>query len=77
MSEIENNNSESNIENKTKKWSEVKGENSWTLFKVIAELVEGFEVLNKLNPCVSIFDSDKNYRYWQDFLGLYQCEHFK
>lgn len=57
MSEIENNNSESNIENKTKKWSEVKGENSWTLFKVIAELVEGFEVLNKLNPCVSIFGS--------------------
>ena len=26
-----------------KKWTELKGENSWTLFKVIAEMVEGFE----------------------------------
>jgi len=41
----------------TKKWSELKGENSWTMFKVIAELVDGFESLNKLAPCVSIFGS--------------------
>lgn len=40
-----------------KKWSELKGENSWTMFKVIAEFVEGFERLNKINPCVSIFGS--------------------
>lgn len=40
-----------------KKWSETKGENSWTMFKVIAELVDGFEVLNKLAPCISIFGS--------------------
>lgn len=40
-----------------KKWSEIKGENSWTMFKVIAELVDGFEVLNKLAPCISIFGS--------------------
>lgn len=40
-----------------KKWSEIKGENSWTMFKVIAELVNGFETLNKLGPCVSIFGS--------------------
>jgi hypothetical protein len=39
------------------KWSELKGENSWTMFKVIAEFVDGFEVLNRLNPCVSIFGS--------------------
>ncbi|MEM6722533.1 MAG: TIGR00730 family Rossman fold protein, partial [Bacteroidota bacterium] len=31
-----------------KKWSELKGENSWTMFKVIAEFVEGFERLNKI-----------------------------
>ena len=40
-----------------KKWSEIKGENSWTMFKVIAELVDGFETLNKLAPCISIFGS--------------------
>jgi uncharacterized protein (TIGR00730 family) len=42
---------------KVKKWSEIKGENSWTLFKVISELVEGFETLNQLAPCISIFGS--------------------
>ena len=40
-----------------KKWSEIKGENSWTMFKVIAEFVEGFERLNKISPCISIFGS--------------------
>jgi len=40
-----------------KQWTKIKGENSWTMFKVIAELVEGFETLNKIGPCVSIFGS--------------------
>ncbi len=40
-----------------KKWTELKGENSWTLFKVIAEMVDGFEVLNRVGPCISIFGS--------------------
>lgn len=40
-----------------KKWSQIKGENSWTLFKVIAEFVDGFERLNNLDPCISIFGS--------------------
>ena len=40
-----------------KKWSEIKGENSWTMFKVLAELVDGFESLNKIGPCISIFGS--------------------
>lgn len=48
-------------ENKTKKaqkqWTEIKGENSWTMFKVLAEFVEGIETLNKIGPCVSIFGS--------------------
>ena len=57
MSEHELNDIEAGKNRKTKKWSGIKGENSWTMFKVIAELVEGFEVLNKLNPCVSIFGS--------------------
>lgn len=41
-----------------KKWSSgMKGENSWTMFKVLAEFVEGFETLNEVGPCVSIFGS--------------------
>ena len=41
----------------TKQWKEVKAENSWTMFKVIAEFVEGFDKMNKQGPCVSIFGS--------------------
>ncbi len=40
-----------------KQWSELKGENSWTMFKVVAEFVDGFEKLNRIGPCVSIFGS--------------------
>ena len=40
-----------------KKWSSMKGENSWTMFKVLAEFVDGFEKLNSLDPCISIFGS--------------------
>jgi len=40
-----------------KQWKELKGENSWTMFKVLAEFVDGFETLNKLGPCISIFGS--------------------
>lgn len=40
-----------------KRWKRLKGENSWTMFKVISEFVEGFEKLNEIGPCVSIFGS--------------------
>lgn len=40
-----------------KKWGHIKGENSWTMFKVIAEFVDGFERLNEIGPCISIFGS--------------------
>ena len=40
------------------KWGdEFKGSDSWHIFKVMAEFVEGFERLNKIGPCVSIFGS--------------------
>jgi uncharacterized protein (TIGR00730 family) len=39
------------------KWTEFHGENSWTMFKVVAEFVEGFERMNKIGPCISIFGS--------------------
>ncbi|MCC6815387.1 MAG: TIGR00730 family Rossman fold protein [Saprospiraceae bacterium] len=40
-----------------KQWSQLKGENSWTMFKILAELVDGFETMNNLGPCISIFGS--------------------
>jgi len=40
-----------------KQWTKIKGENAWTMFKVIAEFVDSFEVMNKIGPCVSIFGS--------------------
>ena len=42
---------------KMKRWSKMRGENAWTMFKVIAEFVDGFEVLNQIGPCISIFGS--------------------
>ncbi len=42
---------------KMKQWAELKGENSWTMFKVMSEFVDGFERLNKIGPCISIFGS--------------------
>jgi uncharacterized protein (TIGR00730 family) len=45
------------MERQMKKWSQMKGENSWTMFKVMAEFVDGFETLNKIGPCISIFGS--------------------
>ncbi|HFB99603.1 MAG TPA: TIGR00730 family Rossman fold protein [Phaeodactylibacter sp.] len=40
-----------------KQWSKLKGENAWTMFKVISEFVEGFETMNHIDPCISIFGS--------------------
>lgn len=41
-----------------KSWSKkLEGENSWTMFKVQSEFVQGFETLNEIGPCVSIFGS--------------------
>lgn len=41
----------------TRKWSSIKGENAWTMFKVLSEMVEGFERLDEIGPCISIFGS--------------------
>ncbi len=40
-----------------KSWQEIKTEDSWQLFKIMAEFVEGFEKLSRIGPCVSIFGS--------------------
>ena len=53
---------------KDRDWNEIKGSNSWTIFKVMAEFVEGFEKLTKIGPCVSIFGSARtqnNHNYYK------------
>ncbi|MFC2096594.1 TIGR00730 family Rossman fold protein [Bacteroidota bacterium] len=40
-----------------KDWNEVQTSDSWSIFKVMAEFVEGFSKLSKIGPCVSIFGS--------------------
>ena len=42
---------------RTKDWNEIKTNASWTIFKVMAEFVEGFDKMAKIGPCVSIFGS--------------------
>jgi uncharacterized protein (TIGR00730 family) len=38
-------------------WNEIKTQDSWQIFKIMAEFVEGFEKLGSIGPCVSIFGS--------------------
>ena len=40
-----------------KDWAEIKSADSWVIFKVMSEFVEGFEKLGKIGPCVTIFGS--------------------
>lgn len=42
---------------KDKDWAEIKSADSWVIFKVMSEFVEGFEKLAKIGPCVTIFGS--------------------
>jgi uncharacterized protein (TIGR00730 family) len=42
---------------KDKDWAEIKSSDSWVIFKVMSEFVEGFDKLAKIGPCVTIFGS--------------------
>lgn len=43
------------IEQKT--WNEIKTNDSWQIFKIMGEFVNGFEKMSAIGPCVSIFGS--------------------
>lgn len=43
------------VENK--EWNEIKTNDSWAIFKIMAEFVEGYEKMAKIGPCVSVFGS--------------------
>jgi len=41
----------------TKDWHDIKANDSWMVFKIMSELVGGFEKMSKIGPCVSVFGS--------------------
>ncbi|MCM4153045.1 TIGR00730 family Rossman fold protein [Arenibacter sp. N53] len=43
-----------------KGWNEIKTNDSWALFKIMGEFVNGFEKMSAIGPCVSIFGSARN-----------------
>jgi uncharacterized protein (TIGR00730 family) len=50
-----------------KTWNEIHTTDSWRVFKIISEIVEGFEKLARIGPCVSIFGSartNQNNKYY-------------
>ncbi len=40
-----------------KDWNDIKASDSWQIFKIMSEFVEGFEKMSRIGPCVSVFGS--------------------
>lgn len=40
-----------------KDWNQVKATDSWQIFRIMSEFVDGFERMARIGPCVSIFGS--------------------
>lgn len=59
-----------------KTWSEVKSKNSWQVFRIMAEFVEGFDLLTEIGPSVTVYGSarttsdDPYYRIAYELGGL-------
>ena len=53
---------------RNKKWNETKTNDSWSIFKIMGEFVEGYEKLSAIGPCISIFGSartNSNNKYYK------------
>jgi uncharacterized protein (TIGR00730 family) len=46
-----------NFSKRTRDWTDKRGKDTWTIFRIMAEFVEGFETLSEIGPCVSVFGS--------------------
>lgn len=46
-----------NLKKGPKNWNDTKANDSWALFKIMSEFVEGYETMSAIGPCVSIFGS--------------------
>ncbi|MEN9743665.1 MAG: hypothetical protein RLZZ65_1470 [Bacteroidota bacterium] len=56
-----------------KDWSEIKSNDSWSIFKIMAEFVEAYDKMAKAGPCVAIFGSARtkeNHLYYQKAVEL-------
>ena len=42
---------------KQKTWNEIRSNDSWAIFKIMSEFVNGYESMSRIGPCVSIFGS--------------------
>ncbi len=40
-----------------KDWTDIRVNDSWAIFKIMSEFVEGYERMAKIGPCISIFGS--------------------
>ena len=40
---------------KQRDWNESKTNDSWSIFKIMGEFVQGFETLQRIGPCISIY----------------------
>ena len=40
-----------------KDWNEIRANDSWGIFKIMSEFVNGYEAMGRIGPCVSIFGS--------------------
>ena len=38
-------------------WNEIKTNDSWAIFKIMAEFVQGYEKMSAIDPCISVFGS--------------------
>lgn len=52
-------NEEEKIQDKftQKSWTEIKTNDSWGIFKIMSEFVNGYEKMGRIGPCISIFGS--------------------
>ncbi len=55
--------------NKVRKdWNDIKINDSWAIFKIMSEFVEGYDRMAKIGPCISIFGSARTHadnKYYQ------------
>ena len=61
------------MNNKRKTWKKTSQQNTWSVFKIMSEFVEGFEKLSNVGPCISIFGSARTKEtnpYYKDAVTL-------
>jgi uncharacterized protein (TIGR00730 family) len=61
------------MRNDKKTWQNKGNQNTWSVFKIMSEFVEGFEKLSDIGPCISIFGSARTKEtspYYKDTVNL-------